>query len=254
MVDSTISGNSVEATVEGQNANGGGVAAPHGVAIYGSTFSGNHADGIGGGAINTFPQYQLPLPDAPRAMGLPMINSTFTGNSAALGSALASNTGTFLSNSTVASNTSQKGGAVAIFDGGTALEEYTLYLDSTIIAGNTIDGSGGHAADLSIGPGLTLEVIGANNLVGISDAAVALPTDTLHDDPLLLPLADNGGPTWTMALAFGSPALDTGANPLDLVTDQRGDGYVRVSGAAADIGAYEMQLVADAIFADGFDP
>jgi hypothetical protein len=83
---------------------------------------------------------------------------------------------------------------------------------------------------------------------------VTLPADTLHDDPLLLPLADNGGPTWTMALAVGSPAIDTGANPLDLVTDQRGDGYVRVSGAAADIGAYEMQLVADAIFANGFDP
>ena len=254
MVDSTISGNSVEATVEGQNANGGGVAARLGVAISGSVFSGNRADGIGGGVINTFPQYQLPLPDAPRAMGLPMINSTFTGNSAALGSALASNTGTFLSNSTIASNTSQVGGAVAIFDGGTALEEYTLYLDSTIIAGNTIDGGGGHAADLSIGPGLTLDVIGANNLVGTADPMVTLPADTLHDDPLLLPLADNGGPTWTMALAFGSPALDTGANPLDLVTDQRGDGYVRVSGAAADIGAYEMQLVADAIFANGFDP
>ena len=253
MVDSTISGNSVEATVEGQNANGGGVAARLGVAISGSVFSGNRADGIGGGVINTFPQYQLPLPDAPRAMGLPMINSTFTGNSAALGSALASNTGTFLSNSTIASNTSQVGGAVAIFDGGTALEEYTLYLDSTIIAGNTIDGGGGHAADLSIGPALTLDVIGANNLVGTADPMVTLPADTLHDDPLLLPLADNGGPTWTMALAFGSPALDAGANPLDLATDQRGQGYVRVSGTVTDIGAYEVQPVADAIFANGFD-
>jgi hypothetical protein len=253
VVDSTISGNSVEATAEGQNANGGGVAAPLGVAISGSTFSGNRADGIGGGVINTFPHYQLPLSDAPRAVGLPMINSTFTGNSAALGSAFASNTGTFLSNSTVASNTSQTGGAVAIFDGGTALEEYTLYLDSTIIAGNTINGSGGHAADLSIGPDLTLDVIGTNNLVGTADAAVTLPADTLRSDPLLLPLADNGGATWTMALAPGSPALDTGANRLDLATDQRGHGYVRVSGASTDIGAYEVQPVADAIFVDGFD-
>jgi hypothetical protein len=57
-----------------------------------------------------------------------------------------------------------------------------------------------------------------------------------------------------MALAPGSPALDAGANPLALATDERGEGYVRVSGAAADIGSYEVQPVADAIFIDGFDP
>ena len=34
--------------------------------------------------------------------------------------------------------------------------------------------------------------------------------------------------------------------------DQRGFGYVRVFGAAADIGAYELQVV-DFIFRNGFD-
>ena len=130
----------------------------------------------------------------------------------------------------------------------------TLYLDSTIIANNTIEGEGGHAADLAATPNVNLTVTGTNNLVGTADAAVTLPTDTLHSDPQLLPLADNGGSTWTMALAPGSPALDAGANPLALTTDQWGNGYVRVSGAATDIGAYEVQRVADAIFVDGFDP
>ena len=143
---------------------------------------------------------------------------------------------------------------MAIFDGGTALQDYTLYLDSTIIAGNTIDGPGGHAADLAASTNLTLTVIGANNLVGSADPNVTLPPDTLDADPMLLPLADNGGPTWTMALASGSPAIDTGANPLALDTDQRGDGYARVAGAAADIGAYEVQTPGDVIFVDGFDP
>ena len=254
LIDSTISGNSVEATVDGQNANGGGVAARLGLTISGSTFSDNTADGIGGGAINTFPHYQLQLPNAPQSMGLPITNSTFTGNSAVFGSALASNDGTPIFDSTIAFNTSQIGGALAIFDGGTALQDYTLYLDSTIIAGNTIDGPGGHAADLAASTNLTLTVIGAHNLIGSADPNVTLPPDTISTDPMLLPLADNGGPTWTMALAVGSPAIDTGANPLALDTDQRGEGYVRVAGAAADIGAYEVQTPGDVIFVDGFDP
>jgi hypothetical protein len=66
-------------------------------------------------------------------------------------------------------------------------------------------------------------------------------------------LADNGGPTQTHALIAGSPAIDAGSNPANLATDQRGDGYVRVYGAAADIGAFELQSATDAIFADGFD-
>src|SRR5262249_34056431 len=50
-------------------------------------------------------------------------------------------------------------------------------------------------------------------------------------DPLLDPLADNGGPTQTHALRPGSPAIDHGSNPLNLPTDQRG--LFRVFGAGA---------------------
>ena len=58
----------------------------------------------------------------------------------------------------------------------------------------------------------------------------------------------------TSCLDDGSPAIDTGNDVAALATDQRGGGYVRVSGAAADIGAYELQPLPDVIFGNGFDP
>jgi len=58
-------------------------------------------------------------------------------------------------------------------------------------------------------------------------------------NPQLVALAFNGGPTRTHALLAGSPAIDSGSNPFALQTDQRGDGFARVSGSAADMGAYE---------------
>jgi hypothetical protein len=56
-------------------------------------------------------------------------------------------------------------------------------------------------------------------------------------DPKLGPLANNSGPTLTMALLAGSPAIDAGDNAAAPPTDQRG--IRRPYGAAADIGAYE---------------
>ena len=58
-------------------------------------------------------------------------------------------------------------------------------------------------------------------------------------DPLLGPLAYNGGTTRTHALLAGSPAINAGSNPLALTTDQRGAGFPRVVGGATDMGAYE---------------
>lgn len=60
-------------------------------------------------------------------------------------------------------------------------------------------------------------------------------------DPLLAPLAFNGGPTQTMALLVTSLAIDHGANPLGLLFDQRGVGFARTSGPQTDIGAFELQ-------------
>lgn len=69
----------------------------------------------------------------------------------------------------------------------------------------------------------------------------------IGQDPLLGPLQDNGGETWTRALPAGSPALDNGAPAgcvdgagAPLTVDQRGS--PRPYGARCDIGAFEYGL------------
>ncbi len=61
--------------------------------------------------------------------------------------------------------------------------------------------------------------------------------DLVNTDPLLGPLQDNGGPTFTHELLTGSPAIDAGTNSGCPATDQRG--FTRPVGASCDIGAYE---------------
>ncbi len=60
-------------------------------------------------------------------------------------------------------------------------------------------------------------------------------------DPMLGPLADNGGPTWTMALLPGSPAIDAGDNADAPEFDQRGPGFPRIVDGTIDMGAFEVQ-------------
>jgi hypothetical protein len=58
-------------------------------------------------------------------------------------------------------------------------------------------------------------------------------------DPMIEPLALNGGPTRTHALEGGSPAINA-ASPLDCpATDQRG--AARPQGEGCDIGSYERE-------------
>ena len=86
------------------------------------------------------------------------------------------------------------------------------------------------------------------------DALVQL--QTLRIDPKLAPfLENNGGPTQTLALQGGSPAIDAGNNSSGLATDQRGAGFARMSGNGTDIGAFEVQSggTGDLIFRNGFD-
>jgi hypothetical protein len=149
-----------------------------------------------------------------------------------------------LSNATVTGNTANGEGGGIWFE----YPYYTLGIESTIVAGNT---AGGNPDDI-FAPGGTAE--GSHNLI-VAAPGLGVPPDTIADDPLLLPLADNGGWTMTHALSEGSPAIDAGSNLQSFPFDQRGSGYFRVSGAAADIGAFEVQLIpTDTIFANGFDP
>jgi hypothetical protein len=83
-------------------------------------------------------------------------------------------------------------------------------------------------------------------------------SDQINTDPLLGPLADNGGPTFTHAVLDGSPAMDAGKRDaipaLALNTDQRGlprpaTGSVTnaVGGDSSDIGAFEAQAGQSAV-------
>src|SRR5207247_1680861 len=116
---------------------------------------------------------------------------------------------------------------------------------SSIIALNTASGSG---------PDVSGNFTSAEfNLVGIDqNNGFTAATDLKGGDPKLGPLKDNGGPTDTIALLTGSPAIDQGtSNGLTgkLITDQRGVGYKRTinkgvpnatGGDGTDIGAFEL--------------
>ena len=66
-------------------------------------------------------------------------------------------------------------------------------------------------------------------------------SDVTNSDPLLGPLADNGGPTRTHALQIGSMAIDAiPAITCDVSSDQRG--VPRPQGEACDIGSFELTI------------
>jgi hypothetical protein len=117
----------------------------------------------------------------------------------------------------------------------------------TIAANNARDGGG----ILSVSPfAIPRNCLIALNTGGdFADFSGNIPDPTNHNfigdtdgDPMLGPLADNGGPTQTMALLPGSPCINAGdpdfVSPQDF--DQRGAPFARVFGGQIDIGAYEF--------------
>jgi hypothetical protein len=106
--------------------------------------------------------------------------------------------------------------------------------------------------------GSILDNVGGDCGSSVTDGTCGLydSTDLPNTDPLLGPLQDNGGPTWTHALQLGSPAIDAIASWACFVdTDQRGlwrplngDG---LPGSLCDIGAYEVAACADGLDNDG---
>jgi predicted outer membrane repeat protein len=214
--NSTFSGNTA------RRAGGALYATAGNVTIQGSTFSGNSA-GRAGGALYV-------------RDNLVIQNSTFSGNSATGdGGAIflyGGSTAT-ISNSTLTGNSTAtgEGGAIILYND-------TLNLASTIIANNTDKNGANEIFDLG-----SSTVNATNSLIQVT-SGFTFGTNTANitgQNPLLGPLANNGGPTQTHALLSGSPAIDTGSNPLALSFDQRGAGFPRTVGAQTDIGAFEVQ-------------
>jgi CSLREA domain-containing protein len=206
IIDSTFSGNSSAAS-NGQ-VGGGAILNNYTLSVTGSTFSGNTADAIGGagGALFNVAQGQI-------------YNSTFSGNLAGVGGAILTTNDLTIQNSTISGNS-------AFLGGGLYVDSHVTNLVNTIIANST---SGGDCSG-------TLAT-NTNNLIEDGSCSPAL-----SGDPLLGPLADNGGPTQTFALLAGSNAIDAGddttcaASPVSNL-DQRG--ITRPNSAHCDIGAYE---------------
>jgi hypothetical protein len=217
--------------------NGGGIFVDGNVSILNSTISGNAAEVSGGIEMNSVYASSL----------LTIRNSTVSGNTAYFIGGIAAEEPTKISNSTIAFNTEMSATKYgAGLSGGTSVE-----LQSTII-GHNYDVNGATPLPDDIGSNSTLSLSGADNLVVLS--TVTLPSGTITgQSPRLGALSYNGGFTKTHMLLTGSPAINAGNNSANSNYDQRGDGFPRVIGANADIGAYELNI-SDLIFANGFDP
>ena len=228
----------------GQGGEGGGIenAATVTLTIINSTLSGNAA-GFGGGVFNsgtliiinsTFSSNMASEGGGIYNSGSGMLtssNSTFSGNAASETGGGVFNIGTLqLANSTFSDNS-------AAFLAGGILNFNNLGIGNTILkrgdSGENIY-SNSQGIVTSLGYNLSSDD-GGNILTG--------PGDQINTDPLLGPLQDNGGPTFTHALLPGSPAIDAGDpnfTPPPFY-DQRGPGFDRVRNGRIDVGSFEVQ-------------
>ncbi len=136
-----------------------------------------------------------------------------------------------LYNSTVALNTQTGTGS----GGGVVQVAGSVTAVSTLFAGN---GAVDYAGAITANNCLFQTAPAAGTIVGAKDLTGVNPLFATAG------LASNGGPTQTIALQAGSPAIGAGANPDNLFTDQRG--YSPRGGAGTtDIGAYQHNAIAD---------
>ncbi len=207
-------------TASGGGIAAGGLGSPN-VIVVRSTISGNSATNDGGGIA---------------AGNLTVDTSTISGNTAARfgGGISVSGTSNFI-NSTVANNSAATGG-------GLRGNGYSVTASNSIFAKNNIT-----VGDPDFSGTLTSR---GYNLIGNTFGTTITGTtagNLLNVDPLLGPLQNNGGPTATLALLPGSPAIDQGRPFGIAVPDQRGVNRPydfpsipnAPGGNGVDIGAFE---------------
>ncbi|MBC8076381.1 MAG: CSLREA domain-containing protein, partial [Chloroflexales bacterium] len=209
---------------------GGGIYNQANLTLDRATLSANSATADGGGAWN--------------GGALRAVNLTASGNSATNGGGIANEGALSLNNATLAANSASGGG---VFNGAIG----TASIANTLLGGNSDPAQ--RAPDCAgqfVSQGVNL----VQRTAGCAIATSA--SDIVGTDPLLGPLADNGGATATHALLVASPAVDAGDRLTCAIEDQRGVG--RPVGARCDIGAFEQGLVvnstADAPDANLRDP
>jgi Zn-dependent metalloprotease len=217
------------------NIGNGGIYNSGTLTINNSTISGNYNGGYGGGIENI--------------NVTTLNNSTVSDNSVTFnGGGGIYNHGTLiLNNSTISRNNATNS------EGGGLLNDGTVNIQNTILALNVAI-SGPDCTGTVFGPG-TISSSGYNLIGNNADCTFTQTTGDLIGtsvnpiNPHLTLLQDNGGPTFTHALMFGSPAINSGnpttpgsADNACLETDQRGN--TRPIGGSCDIGAYEGSVAA----------
>ena len=193
---------------------GGGTYNAGTLTIVNSTVSGNTAN-EGAGTYN--------------ATTLTIINSTISGNAAAAGGASFNNGALEIANSTLSDNSADIGGGVVNL--------------GAFHIGNTILNRGDSGENIYSNGGATITSLGYNLSSDDGGGFLTGPGDQVNTDPLLGPLQDNGGPTFTHALLPSSPAINAG-NPSFTPPpffDQRGPGFDRVVNSRIDKGSFEVQ-------------
>jgi hypothetical protein len=197
--------------IKGNGAGGGIKNIKGNMILDGCTIADNVARKKGGGVKNS-------------CLGvLTMVNCTVSGNDCKSGN-VHLNGAALIDHCTIVYNTAPFSLGAGIFVNSSSI------IRNTIVYGNTMgdvtvegeeDGQEAQFINVWIGDGRT--DIGA-----------------FSGDPLLGPLGDHGGPTWTHLLLFGSEAIDA-AVPTDgsPIVDQRG--FPRACGAGADLGASEVE-------------
>lgn len=231
-------------SAKGSDSVGGGIhsSVATAVTVSHSTIAGNTADFAAGGAVLRVINGSV----------IKIDNTTVSGNTAAElgGIGLTVDYGIQhgvirLSSSTITENRGTT--TDPQFATGVDLEG-AVELQSTIISRNF---NGTNELDVSFAS--PASSTGANNLLGVA-VGNTFPPGIGHitsTDPKLGPLVNRGGFTRVHLPLANSPAINAGNNSVNATTDQRGPGFPRVVGSAADIGAAEFD--SDRIFNNGFD-
>ena len=252
--------------------NGGGlhVTGAGSVTIDGSTVRGNTAENQGGGLWNfntgtmTVTNSTVNLNSAPTGGGIyqqggagggtlvvseSLVNAN-TANQNGGGFALFSGATVTVENTTIYGNNARRGGGVYSDDTDTDFDSATIAENSASTAGGGLFNMDGNDRPVSLMNTIVADNSAPNqpnlagryasdgwNVISTSPPAAtfpAMPSDQIGTDPMLEPLADNGGPTLTAALMAGSPAIDAGMT--DLAVDQRGVARTEPD----DVGAVEF--------------
>ncbi len=218
-------------------ADGGGLFNFGTVSINTSTFANNSSYYRGGGGLEN------------GGGTVSISNSTFANNSAngGFGGGLDSQDGTVtISNSTIANNSGSDGGGLDLWRG-------TMTISNSTVANNSPDamlsniGTVSFSGSIVVGGCASSGGTYTDNGYNLSSNGCITAATSLSADPKLGSLASNGGPTQTLALQDGSPAIDAIPLSANLCpgTDQRGNGRPDTGESRCDMGAYEFGDPAD---------